>query len=384
MDQVSSCVGCSAGACGELTTGNTMAVLTEGLGLSLPGSSTSPGVSAEKIWHAKATGEMIVELARRNIRPRDILTLSAMKNAIALDMAVAGGTNAVVHMQAYAHEAGIPLTLDMWDEISRKVPRHRQCGPSGPHLLNDFHKVGGAPAVMKRIRQYLDESCLTVTGKTVKENLYQVKTVKSDVIRELDNPIWPEGAIAILKGNLAPIGAAVRHTVITDKSLLKRTYTARVFNSEQEAKDGIVAGKVGPGDAVVARYCGPRGGPAMTECLGVVNTLKNVGAKEVIVVSDGRFSGWTKGYLAIGYICPESQTGAPLALVAEGDQIELDIPARKITLLVSDEELQKRRAKWQPKDNSNAKGMLAMYAKLALQTDRGAGWPINMQDFESV
>jgi dihydroxy-acid dehydratase len=381
--ELTSCVGCSAGACGELTTGNSLAVLTEGLGIALPGSATSPGVSAEKIWHAKATGEMIVELVRRNIRPRDIITLNSMKNAIAVDMAVAGGTNSVVHMQSYAHEAGIPLTLDMWDEISRQVPAIANVAPSGPYVLWDYHRVGGTPAIMKRIRQHLDESCLTVTGKTVKENLEDVKLVKSDVIRELDNPIWPEGAIAILKGNLAPRGAAVRHTVVKNKALLQRTYTAKVFESDSEAIRGIMSGKVQAGDAVIARYCGPRGGPAMTECLGVVASLKGPGIKDVIVITDGRFSGWTQGYLAIGHVCPEAQLGGPLALVKEGDRIKVDIPARKIELEVSDAELKKRKADWKAPDQSNVKGLLAMYAKTALQADLGAGWPISVKDFDT-
>ncbi len=383
MEELTSCVGCSAGACGELTTGNSMAVLTEGLGISLPGSATSPAVSAEKIWHAKATGEAIIELVKRNIRPRDIITLNSMKNAIALDMAVAGGTNAVVHLQSYAHEAGIPLTMDDWNEIGRKVPAIANVAPSGPYVLWDYHKAGGTPAVMKRIRKFLDESCLTVTGKTVGENLEEVKTVTSDVIRELDNPIWPEGATAILKGNLAPRGAAVRHTVVQDKALLQKTYRARVFNSDQEAIKGIKAGMIQPGDAVVAKYCGPRGGPAMTECLGIVSALKDVAAKDVIIVCDGRFSGWTKGYLSIGYISPESQIGGPLALVQEGDLIKLDIPARKIDLLVTDDELARRKAAWKAPDQSQVKGMLAIYAKLALQADKGAGWPISVADFDS-
>jgi dihydroxy-acid dehydratase len=382
IEALTTCVGCSAGACGELTTGNSLAVLTEGLGISLPGSATSPGVSAEKIWHAKATGEAIVELVKRNIRPRDIITLNSMKNAIAVDMAVAGGTNSVVHLQSYAHEAGIPLTLDIWDEISRKVPAIANVAPSGPHVLWDYHKVGGTPAVMKRIRKFLDESCMTVTCKTVGENLAEVNTVKSDIIRELDNPIWPEGAIAILKGNLAPRCAAVRHTVVKDKALLKRTYTARVFNSNTEAVEYINSGKVKAGDAIVAKYCGPRGGPAMTECLGIVAALKGSGIKEAIVITDGRFSGWTQGYLSIGHVCPESQIGGPLALVQDGDLIDLDIPARKIELKVSDAELKKRKAAWKAPDQSKVRGLLTMYARMALQADQGAGWPISMTDGE--
>jgi dihydroxy-acid dehydratase len=387
LDEITSCVGCSAGACGELTTGNTLAVLAEGLGIALPGSSTSPGVSAEKIWHAKQAGEMILELVRRNIRPRDIITLNSMKNAIAVDMATCGGTNSVVHLQAYAHEAGIPLTLDVWDKISRKVPAICNVAPSGPYVLYDYHKVGGTPAVMKRIRSYLDESCLTVTGKTVGENLSQVKLVDSDVIRSLENPVWPEGAIAILKGNLAPRGAATRHTVVKEKELLQRTYLAKVFDSDQDAIKAISTGQpkpINPGDAVVVRYQGPRGGPAMTECLGVVSALKAVQAKDIVVVTDGRFSGWTQGYLSIGHVCPEAQVGGPLSIVRDGDRIKIDVPNRKLELDISEAEMDRRREQWTPPDQAQVKGLLTIYAKLALQADEGAGWPISMKDFDSV
>jgi dihydroxy-acid dehydratase len=382
VEEVTNCVGCSGGACNELTTGNTLAVLSEGMGIALPGSATSLAVSSEKIWHAKATGEAIMELVRRNIRPRDIITLNSMKNAIAVDMATAGGTNSVVHLQSYAHEADIPLSLDIWDEIGRKVPVIANVAPSGPYVLYDYHRVGGTPAVMKRIRKNLDESCLTVTGQTVKQNLDDVKTVKSDVIRELDDAVWPEGAIAILRGNLAPRGAATRHTVVTNKDLLHKTYTARVFDGTQDAVKGILSGKIKPGDAVVARYCGPRGGPAMTECFRVISSFKDAGIKDVIAISDGRFSGFTQGYLAIGHVCPEAQIGGPLALVKDGDQIEVDIPNRKLDLKVSAAELRKRKAAWKAPDQSKVRGLLTMYAKLALQADQGGGWPISMTDGE--
>jgi dihydroxy-acid dehydratase len=385
IEEVTDCVACSAGACGELTTGNSLAVLTEGLGISLPGSSTSPAVSAEKIWHAKETGEKIVELVKKNIRPRDVITLNSMKNAIALDMAICGGTNAVVHLQSYAHEAGIPLTLDIWDEISRKVPALCNVAPSGPYVLYDYHRAGATPLVMKLIEKYLDTSCLTVTGKTVGENIADVKPVPSDIIRSVDNPIWPEGATAILKGNIAPRGAAVRHTVVKNKELLKRTYNARVFNTLQEVSDAILEGKpapVKPGDAVVARYQGPRGGPAMTECLGILSMLKTKRIQDVIIISDGRFSGWTQGYLSIGYVCPEAQVGGPLAFLEDGDRIKLDIPARRLDVDIPDAEMEKRRAKWTPPSLSGTAGLLTIYARIALQSDQGGGWPARWSDFE--
>jgi dihydroxy-acid dehydratase len=382
MQEITSCCATSCGACNELTTGNTLAVLTEGMGISLPGSSTSPGVSAEKIWHAKETGKKILELVRRNIRPRDIITLNSLKNAIAVDMATCGGTNSVAHLQAYAHEAEIPLTLDDWDEVSRKVPALCAVAPTGPYVLYDYHKAGGTPAVMKRIEKYLDKSCITATGRTVGENLEDITCDNVEVIKTLDDPIWPEGAIAVLKGNLAPRGAVVRHTVVENKDLLKRVYTARVFDSLEAASEGTLQGKVGPGDALVVRYQGPRGGPAFAECLSALSMLKAKKIPDVIVVSDGRFSGFTQGYLSIGHVCPEAQVGGPLALVKDGDRINLDIPARKLELEVSEAELKKRQTQWQAPTQTKVTGMLAIYAKLALQADQGGGWPARWEDFD--
>jgi dihydroxy-acid dehydratase len=382
MQEITDCCATSAGACNELTTGNTLAVLTEGMGIALPGSSTSPGVSAEKIWQAKETGEKILELVRRNIRPRDIITLNSLKNAIAVDMAICGGTNSVAHLQAYAHEAEIPLTLDDWDEVSRKVPALCNVAPTGPYVLYDYHKAGGTPAVMKRIEKHLDKTCMTVTGKTVGENLENVQCDDIEVIKPLEDPIWPEGAIAVLKGNLAPRGAVVRHTVVENKDLLKRVYTARVFDSLETASEAVGQGKIKPGDAVVVRYQGPRGGPAFAECLGVVGALKARKVQDVVVIADGRFSGFTQGYLSIGHVCPEAQVGGPIALVKDGDRINVDIPGRKLEMEVSEAEMKKRKAQWKAPSQSKVTGMLAIYAKLALQADKGAGWPARWEDFD--
>ncbi len=381
QELTTSCAVC-AGACNEMTTGNTMAVLTEGMGLALPGSSTSPGVAAEKIWQAKETGEKIMELVKRNIRPSDIVTLKSLKNAIAVDMATCGGTNSVAHIQAYAHEAQIPLTLKDWDEVSRQVPALSNVAPTGPYVLYDYHKAGGTPAVMKRIEKYLDTTCITVTGKTVGENLQDVTCDDTEVIKPLNASIWPEGAIAVLTGNLAPRGAVVRHTVVENKDLLKRVYTARVFTSMEDLNKGVMSGKVQTGDAVVLQYQGPRGGPAFAECLGALSGLRAKKIKDVIIITDGRFSGFTQGYLSIGHVCPEAQVGGPLALVKDGDKINLDIPARKLELMVSDAELNKRKLHWKAPSQANVTGMLTIYAKLALQADEGAGWPARMEDFD--
>jgi dihydroxy-acid dehydratase len=385
MEAITDCCGSSAGACGEMSTGNTLALLTEAIGFSLPGSSTTPGVSAEKIWQAKETGQRIVDLAAKKITPRDILSLNALKNGIAANMAICGGTNSLIHLQSYAHEAGIPCSLDTWDEISRKVPALCGVVPSGPYTLYDLHKAGGLPVVMKRIRAFLDEKCFTVTGQSVGKNLAGVSLRESDVVRPLENPIWPEGALAILKGNLAPRGAVTRHTIVQNKDLLQRTYTTRVFNSVNETIEALLSGKpkpVKPGDALVIRYIGPRGGPAMPCCLSVVRALKLAKVNDIAIITDGRFSGFTKGYLAIGHVCPEAQIGGPLALIRDGDRIRVDIPNRGLNVELSEAEMKKRRSQWTPPDASHLTGVIAMYAKTALQADQGAGWPVRWTDFD--
>jgi dihydroxy-acid dehydratase len=383
LEEITDCCGSSAGACGEMTTGNSMALLTEALGFSLPGSSTSIAVSAEKIWQSKETGKQIVDLASNKIKPSDIFTLKAMKNAMAVEMAICGGTNSLVHLQSCVHEADLDCTLDMWDEMSRKVPALCAVAPSGPYVLYDFHKMGGVPVVMKKIEKFLDPTSLTVTGQTVGDNLSKVQPRNSDVIRSLEDPVWPEGALAILKGNLAPRGGVTRHTVVDNKDLLTASFTARVFDTTTAFMEALEAGKIKPGDAVVCRYQGPRGGPAMTESLGLIVNLKAKGVEDVAVITDGRFSGWTKGYLAIGNVCPEAQVGGPLALVREGDKINIDVPNRKLDVDISEKEMVRRKSEWTPPDQSHVKGVLLMYAMTALQADQGAGWPVRWSDKDS-
>jgi dihydroxy-acid dehydratase len=385
LEEVTDCFAGSAGACGEMSTGNTMALLTEAMGFSLPYTSTSVGVSAEKIWQSKETGKKIVELAKKDIKPSDIITLDSIENAISVDMAVCGGTNSLIHLQSYAYEMDIPCTLDTWDEISRKVPALCAVAPSGPYILYDFHKAGGVPAVMKRIKRFLHADVLTVTGGTVERNLADVEIRDAAVIRPLDNPLWPDGAKAILKGNLAPRGAVTRHTVVENKNLLNYTFRARVFDSVEEAIEGILSDRTAPivpGDALVVRYVGPRGGPAMPCCLSVVRALKIKQIKDIAIITDGRFSGFTKSYLAVGHICPEAQVGGPLALIQEGDRIHVDIPNRQINAELSEEEMAKRKRAWAPPKPSKIRGVIALYAKVALQADLGAGWPVALSDFD--
>jgi dihydroxy-acid dehydratase len=249
-------------------------------------------------------------------------------------------------------------------------------------VLYDFHKMGGVPVVMKIIESHLNLECPTVSGKSVGENLAGVTPRVSDVIRSLDNPVWPEGALAILKGNLAPRGAVTRHTVVENKELLKYSYTARVFEALEDVLEAIHGNTVNPGEALVCRNQGPRGGPAMTECLSIIWALKARNVKDVAVITDGRFSGWTKGYLAIGNVCPESQVGGPLALVREGDKIRVDVHERILDLEISAEEMAYRRAERTPPDQSRVTGALLLYAMTALQADQGAGWPVRWSDVD--
>jgi dihydroxy-acid dehydratase len=385
LEELTNCCASSAGACAEMSTGNTMALLTEAMGFSLPGTSSSPAVSAEKIWQSKETGQKIVEIAAKGIRPSDIVSLNSLKNAIAIDMAACGGTNSLTHLQAYAYEVGVPCTLETWDEMSRKVPTLVGVAPSGPHVLYDFHKAGGVPVLMKHINKYLDETCLTVTGQSIGDNLSGVTPLESDVIRSLDNPIWPEGAKTILRGNLAPRGAVTRHTVIENKKMLKNTFTARVFNSVEEALEGVNTGKpvpIQPGDAVVVRHIGPRGGPAMPCCLGILWALKGRQIKDIAIITDGRFSGFTTSYLAIGHVCPEAQVGGLLAFIQDGDRIHVDIPNRRLDAEISESEIVRRKANWTPPTPPNLPGVANLYGRLALQADEGAGWPVRWEDFD--
>lgn len=385
IEEVTDYCGASAGACGEMSTGNTLALLTEAIGLALPGTSTSIAVSSEKLRQAKETGKKIVEIAKKNIKPLDIFSFAALKNGIAVDMAICGGTNSIIHLQSYAYEAGIQCTLDTWEEVSRKVPALCGIVPSGPYMIYDLHRAGGVYAVMKRIRNFLDETCLTVSGKTIGENISKINSIDSEVIRPISKPIWPEGGLAILKGNLAPRGAVTRHTIVENKKLLKNIYKARVFNSLEDAIEGILSGKskpIQPGDALVVRYIGPRGGPAMPCGLSLIRALKIAKVKDIAIITDGRFSGFTKGYLAIGHVCPEAQIGGTIGLIEEGDLIEIDIPNRRIDIKLDDNELAKRKAKWKPPEQSELKGVVALYAKYALQADQGAGWPIRLIDFK--
>ncbi|MCX5887082.1 MAG: dihydroxy-acid dehydratase [Proteobacteria bacterium] len=367
----SACPGC--GSCAGMFTANSMNCLSEALGLALPGNGTIPAVSARRKRLAKEAGGKVMELLKKGIRPRDIATLDAFKNAIAADMALGGSTNTVLHLPALAHEAGIKLGLDLFDRISKKTPHLCNMRPGGPHHLQNLDEAGGVPAILAELNKkgLILVSPLTVTGNRVGENIKGVKVLDNSVIRPANNPYHREGGIAILKGNLAPQGAVVKQSAVSEK-MLKNTGKARVFDSEEEAVSAILKSRIKPGDIVVIRYEGPKGGPGMREMLTPTSAIVGMGLdKEVALITDGRFSGGTRG-AAIGHVSPEAAEGGLIALVKEGDSIEIDIPKKRITLKVSESELAKRRKQWKPPAPKVKEGYLVRYSRMVTSAATGA------------
>ncbi|MFS8640173.1 MAG: dihydroxy-acid dehydratase [Symbiobacteriaceae bacterium] len=376
----SACPTC--GSCSGMFTANSMNCLTEAIGLGLPGNGTIPAVEAARLRLAKQAGMQVMELVRRGIRARDILTEAAFRNALAVDMALGCSTNTVLHLLAIAYEAGLAdvINLDLIDEISRSTPQLCKLSPAGPHHIQDLHQAGGIQAVMAELLRggHIDGSALTVTGHTVAENLaaaerriLRARAWRSDVIRPLEEPHSPEGGLAVLRGNLAPDGAVVKQGAV-DPAMLRHRGPARVFDGEEEATAAIREGAIRPGDVVVIRYEGPRGGPGMREMLAVTAALAGMGLdREVALITDGRFSGATRG-ASIGHVSPEAAAGGPIALIQEGDLIEIDIPNRRLELLVPEEELARRRAVWQPRPPRETRGYLARYARAVTSANTGA------------
>ena len=365
------CPGC--GSCAGMFTANSMNCLTEALGLGLPGNGTIPAVSAARIRLAKVAGMQIMRLVERNIRPRDIATREAFENAMAVDMALGCSTNTVLHVPAIAHEAGIRLDLELFNQISSRTPHLCSLRPGGSHFLEDLDQAGGVPAVMKVLsaRDLLHLHVMTVTGNPLGENLAKVSVLDETVIRPMDNPYHSEGGIAILYGNLAPEGAVVKQSAVAPE-MLQRTGRARVFESENDAAAAILQRQIQAGDVVVVRYEGPKGGPGMQEMLTPTAAIVGMGLdKDVALITDGRFSGGTKG-AAIGHISPEAAAGGPIALVEEGDQIQIDIPNKRIELLVDEATLNKRREHWRPPQPRVQAGYLARYARLVSSGAQGA------------
>ena len=367
----SACPGC--GSCAGMFTANSMNCLSEALGMALPGNGTILAVSAARKRLAKEAGVKIMELQKKGIRPRDIVTIDAFKNAIAADMALGGSTNTVLHLPAIAAEAGISFDLDLFDRISKKTPHLCNLRPGGPHHLQDLDEAGGVPAIMAELNRngLITPEPLTVTGKKVGENLKGVRILDQDVIHPMSNPYHKEGGIAVLKGNLAPHGAVVKQSAVADEMLTNRG-KARVFDSEEDAVAAILKGRIKAGDIVVIRYEGPKGGPGMREMLTPTSAIVGMGLdKEVALITDGRFSGGTRG-AAIGHVSPEAAEGGPIALVKEGDIIEINIPKKKMNLEVSDSELKKRRKLWKAPAPKISGGYLSRYAKVVTSAATGA------------
>ncbi|MFZ2398398.1 MAG: dihydroxy-acid dehydratase [Smithella sp.] len=365
------CPGC--GSCSGMYTANSMNCVTEALGLGLPGHGTIPAVLAARHRLAKHAGMKIMDLLKKKIKPRDICTLAAFKNAIAVDMALGCSTNTVLHIPAIAHEAGIKLDLNLFNQISGKTPNLCKLSPAGHHHIEDLDTAGGIQAVMKVISALgvIDEKAMTVTGKTVGANLKNARVLNTDVIRTLKNAYSQQGGIAILRGNLAPDGAVVKQSAVAP-AMQKNEGKARVFDCEDDAIAAIMGGKIKGGDIVVIRYEGPKGGPGMREMLSPTSAIVGMGLdKKVALLTDGRFSGGTQG-AAIGHISPEAAEGGPMALVKEGDIIAIDIPAKKLNLKVSNQELAKRRKSLKPFKPRITTGYLARYAKLVTSASTGA------------
>jgi len=365
------CPGC--GSCAGMFTANSMNCLAEALGMALPGNGTIPAVDSGRLRLAKRSGRAVMELFRRNIRPRDIGTQAAFMNALAVDLAMGCSTNTVLHVPAIAREAGIPIHQDMFQDMAAKVPHLVNMSPAGPHHLDDLDRAGGVHAVLKRLteKHLINLEVMTATGKTLGENLLKTLVRNEEIVRPFDRPIHPEGGLTILKGNLAPDGAVVK-TAAVAAGMRQRQGLARVFDREEDAVAAILGGKIKSGDVVVIRYEGPKGGPGMREMLSPTSAIVGMGLGEsVALITDGRFSGVTRG-AAIGHISPEAAEGGPLALVEEGDTIGIDIPNRQLTLAVGPEELARRRALWKPPEPKVKHGYLYRYAKMVTSANTGA------------
>ena len=363
----------TCGSCSGMYTANSMNCLTEVLGMGLRGNGTIPAVYSERIKLAKHAGMKVMEMYEKNIRPRDIMTKEAFMNALTMDMALGCSTNSMLHLPAIAHEAGVELNVDIANEISARTPNLCHLAPAGPTYIEHLNEAGGIYAVMKEISKkgLLNLDCMTVTGRTVGENIKDCVNKNPEVIRPVENPYSQTGGIAILKGNLAPDSAVVKRSAVAPE-MLKHEGPARVFDCEEDAIDAIKGGRIVAGDVVVIRYEGPKGGPGMREMLNPTSAIAGMGlGSTVALITDGRFSGASRG-ASIGHASPEAAVGGPIALVEEGDIISIDIDNHELNVLVSDQEMEARKAKWQPRTPQVTTGYLARYASLVTSADRGA------------
>ncbi|MBP3507713.1 MAG: dihydroxy-acid dehydratase [Lachnospiraceae bacterium] len=363
----------TCGSCSGMYTANSMNCLTEVLGMGLRGNGTIPAVYSERIKLAKHAGMAVMELYRKNIRPRDIMTKEAILNALTIDMALGCSTNSMLHLPAIAHEIGFDFDIAFANEISAKTPNLCHLAPAGPTYMEDLNEAGGVYAVMNEINKLglLHTECMTVTGKTVGENIANCVNRNPEVIRPVENPYSQTGGLAVLKGNLAPDGSVVKRSAVVPE-MMKHSGPARVFECEEDAIAAIKGGKIVAGDVVVIRYEGPKGGPGMREMLNPTSAIAGMGlGSSVALITDGRFSGASRG-ASIGHVSPEAAVGGPIALVEEGDIIEIDIDNVTLNLKVSEEELEARRAKWQPREPKVTTGYLARYASMVTSGNRGA------------
>lgn len=363
----------TCGSCSGMYTANSMNCLTEVLGMGLKGNGTIPAVYSERIRLAKHAGMQVMEMYRKNIRPRDIMTKEAILNALTVDMALGCSTNSMLHLPAIAHEIGMDFDISFANEISAKTPNLCHLAPAGPTYIEDLNEAGGVYAVMNELNKkgLLHTECMTVTGKTVGENIKDCVNLNPEVIRPIDNPYSQTGGLAVLKGNLAPDGGVVKRSAVVEEMMVHEG-PARVFDCEEDAIAAIKGGKIVEGDVVVIRYEGPKGGPGMREMLNPTSAIAGMGlGSSVALITDGRFSGASRG-ASIGHVSPEAAVGGPIALVEEGDIISINIPELKLEIKVSDEEMQARKAKWQPREPKVTTGYLARYAAMVTSGNRGA------------
>lgn len=363
----------TCGSCAGMFTANSMNCLTEVIGLGLPGNGTIPAVMSARIRLAKTAGMKIMELFEKQITPKQILTQKAFENALSVDMALGCSTNTVLHLTALAHEVGLPLALDLINQVSKRTPHLCSLSPGGPHHIEDLNTAGGIGALMKVLSTagLIHGDCITVTGKTVFENIQSAAVFDPTVIRPLDNPYHKEGGLAVLFGNLSPNGCVVKQSAVVAE-MMKHEGPARVFDSEDEATEAILSGKIKKGDVVVIRYEGPMGGPGMREMLTPTSAIAGMQLDgHVALITDGRFSGGTRG-AAIGHVSPEAMQKGPIAVVKEGDIISIDIPAKKITLKVDDQEINSRLSQWHQPAPKITRGYMARYARLVSSADKGA------------
>jgi dihydroxy-acid dehydratase len=361
----------SCGSCSGMYTANTMACICEAMGMSLTGCATSLAISGQKLRIAEKSGERIVDLVTRDLKPSDIMTLRAFENAIMVDMALGGSTNTVLHLPAIAHEIGVRIELELFDRIGRKIPHLCSMMPGGTYALEDLDNAGGVPAVMKQLRSFLNPDAMTITGKTIEENVANARVLDQDVIHTIEKPVHAEGGIAILRGNLAPRGAVVKTAAVSPKIMIHEG-PARVFDSETNCMEAIKSRGIRHGDVVIIRYEGPKGGPGMPEMLEPTSAIAGMGMSEsVVLITDGRFSGATRGP-CIGHVSPEAASGGPIAVIRDGDRIRVDIPKRTVHLLLSEEEITSRLRSWKPPEKKVVRGYLSRYIQTVASADQGS------------